>query len=169
MLNYDDLLFNENTIADVVTVFEKNKELKLVYGDDLLVDAKLRLIKLRDFSFHFFYKLLYYKSISQPSAFFTKEMYQEFGLNKTLEYSMDLELWLNIFSKHKTKYIDKILSKNRIHADRKMVAFEKDARIEARKLRYEFGANKNMFNVYKSFFKMLDIKNYFISMFYSGK
>ena len=27
-LNYDDLLFNENTIADVVTVFEKNKELK---------------------------------------------------------------------------------------------------------------------------------------------
>jgi len=165
-LNYDDLLYDENTISDVVKVFENNENIELVYGDDLLVDKDLNTIKLRDFSFHTFGKLLYYKSISQPSSFFTRKVYKEFGLNRELLCSMDLDLWLNIFSKYKTKYMNKILSKNRIHDERKMIAFEKEARVEAKELRYSHGANKTFFNLFKYLYRTLDIKNYIVSKFY---
>jgi len=94
-LNYDDLLYDENTLIDIVEVFQNNKDVELVYGNDILVDKDLNIIKLRDFSFHSLGKLLYYKSISQPSSFFTRKVYEEFGLNKKLNYSMDLDLWLN--------------------------------------------------------------------------
>jgi len=79
---------------------------------------------------------------------------------------MDLDLWLNIFLKYKTKYINKILSKNRIHDERKMIAFEKEARVEAKELRYSNGANKTFFNLFKYLYKVLDIKNYIVSKFY---
>ncbi len=165
-LNYDDLLYDENILIDIVNVFEKNKDIELVYGNDLLVDKDLNIIKLRDFSFHTFGKLLYYRSISQPSAFFTRKVYEEFGLNKSLNYSMDLDLWLNIFSKYKTKYINQILSKNRIHDERKMIAFEIEAKIEAKKLRYSHSANQYLFSIFKYIYKVLEIKNYITSKLY---
>ncbi len=167
-LNYDDLLYDENTLIDVVKVFENNDNIELVYGDDLLVDKDLNIIKLRDFSFHSLGKLMYYKSISQPSSFFTRKVYKEFGLNKDLLCSMDLDLWLNIFSKYKTKYINQILSKNRIHDERKMIAFEKEAKIEAKELRYSHGANKILFDIFKYIYKVLEIKNYIVSKFYKA-
>jgi len=62
-LNYDDLLHDVKTLELVAGVFKENNNIDLVYGDDLLVDKDLNVIKLRDFSYHTLGKLLYYKSI----------------------------------------------------------------------------------------------------------
>ena len=159
-LNYDDLLFDDNTVQTVVDKFVK-KDVDLVYGNDMLVDKNLNIIKIRDFSFHSFAKLLYYKSISQPAAFFSKRMYKKFGLNRDLDYSMDLDLWLNIFKKNKVVYLNKILAKNRIHDERKMLKFKEDAEREAKKLRLQHGANKKYFSFFRFIFQVLEIKNYF--------
>ena len=82
---------------------------------------------------------------------------------------MDLDLWLKIFSKHKVKYINQVLSKNRIHNNRKMVAFKDNAMIEAKNLRHDFGASKKLFLFYKIAYKALDIKNFIFSKFYYDK
>jgi glycosyltransferase involved in cell wall biosynthesis len=161
-LNYDDLLFNKNIIKIVVDTFKKY-QVELVYGNDILVDKDLAILKMRDFSFHSFGKLLYYKSISQPSAFFSKKVYKELSLNKDLDFSMDLDLWLKIFKKYKIKYVNKILSKNRIHDERKMLKCKREAELEAIKLRFSYGANKNFFSFFRLIYKVLDIKNYVYS------
>jgi glycosyltransferase involved in cell wall biosynthesis len=168
-LNYDDLLYDSKTLSNVADAFKENRDVGLVYGDDLLIDKHSNILKFRDFSFHTLGKLTYYKSISQPSTFFLKKVYDQFGLNNNLEYSMDLDLWLKIFSKHNVKYLNQVLSKNRIHDNRKMIAFKADAMIEAKNLRHDFGASKKLFFVYKYAYKALDLKNYIVSRFYYSK
>ncbi len=165
-LNYDDLFYDDKVLSRVVDEFNNNIDVDLVFGDDILIDSEGGFLKYRSFAYQSFNMLLYYSSISQPSSFFTKKAYLKFGLRRTLNYSMDLDLWLNIFSKCKTKYYSGVLSKNRIHSDRKMIAFIDEARKEARFLRSGFGYNESLSPVYMLICKIRSILGLYKTLTY---
>lgn len=157
-MNYDDIFYSNDTVKSIVDVFINNN-VDLVYGNDILVDSEMNTLYPRFFSNHSLNKLLFYKSISQPSSFFSRRAYKTIGLNEKLVFSMDLDFWIKIFSKYNIQYIDKFLSYNRIHEDRKMILYEKEARIESNFLRSQYNNNEFKKNVLYMYFKLTDFKN----------
>ncbi|MDB4208816.1 glycosyltransferase [Amylibacter sp.] len=140
-LNYDDLFYNKSTISNLVNTITSNPGYELYYGDDILIDKNGRKFTTRKFDNMSFNKILNIKSISQPSSIFSKKAFDLYGLNKELEYSMDLDFFLKIFKNDKTFYTNSILSKNRIHDSRKMEAFYLEALKESSKVRNKHGQN----------------------------
>ena len=164
-LNYDDLFYNDNVISLIAKAFEKSGA-GLMYGNDLLIDSVARPIFPRFFNRHSLNKLLYYKSISQPSCFFSRAAYGRALIDEKLVYSMDIDLWLKMFKREKVVYIDQILSCNRIHSDRKMISGVSEARLEANYVRIRHGANKKIMSIGRLFFKFLDMRNNYVKLKY---
>lgn len=152
-LNYDDMFFDATVLQSVANIFSST-EIDLIYGNDLLVDQFGMVIKERKFNNWCFSEFLYGLSISQPSTFFSKHTYDAFGLNKSLDYSMDLDFFIKVFFEKETFYINKYLSRNRIHSARKMIADISSASEESKRLRLSIGANKRLYLMYSIFFRI---------------
>ena len=90
-LNYDDLFHDNNSISKLVNFISKNPNHDLYYGDDILIDSDGRALKKRSFKNMNFDTLLKIKSISQPASIFSKRIFEKYGLDKNLIYSMDLD------------------------------------------------------------------------------
>lgn len=93
-LNSDDILMpSATTIA--VHYLVNNPEYGLVYGDRLVIDEKdqvLACVELPSFS-RFFYK--FNPWLPQETCFFRRELWSKVnGLDETLHYCMDANLWL---------------------------------------------------------------------------
>jgi len=124
----------------------------------------LKFLFRRNFRNHSLKKLLYYKSISQPSSFFSRKIFEIYSLDRSLNYSMDLDLWLKIFKYHRVKYIPQILSCNRIHVDRKMIAGKDIAIEEANKLRKSHGYKNYAKVFYSPYYRLTDVRSYLFKL-----
>jgi glycosyltransferase involved in cell wall biosynthesis len=148
-LNYDDLFYSKETLSYVDKTFTENNDIDFLYGNDVLIDEFGKVIKKRSMKWISLRDLLYGQSISQPSSFFKREVYKQIGLQVTLDYSMDLCFFINIFLKFKVFHVNNFLSRNRIHDSRKMIKGRKQADRESRNLRINLGANKNFYRFFK--------------------
>lgn len=118
ILNSDDFYVHSDVIKDVVTAFESDTEIGIVYGDLLYVDAHdvnktIRIWKSGE------YRAGLIESgwhPPHPSFFVCKKVYDKFGLfNTGLKIAADYELMLRFIHKHsvKTAYIPKVFVKMR--------------------------------------------------------
>jgi len=117
-LNSDDMYF-PYTLNTVAEIFEKNKEVDLIYGDveHFYEDGGKEYYSVSCFEAVDFLSRV---SVHQPSVFWRKKILDNAGLlDEKLQYLMDYDLWMRIFFNYNTLKVDKLLSRFRIHKNAK--------------------------------------------------
>jgi glycosyltransferase involved in cell wall biosynthesis len=114
-LNADDLL-KPGAVRAAVEALRANPQAPLVYGRADFIDAKGRYLApctvVEPYSRR---RLLHYGDyIIQPAAFFTRQAYTAVGgLDKSLNWAMDWDLWLRLAREHDFVFIEKELASYR--------------------------------------------------------
>lgn len=114
-LNSDDY-FEENSIGDVMEIFNLNKEIKIVTGNINFVDDHKNLI-VETKSTEMTLENLIHKSadiIRQPSTFFDKDLFWKVGgIDEKYKCAFDYDLFLKLFKISKPYYLDKLIAYTR--------------------------------------------------------
>lgn len=114
-LNADDLL-KPGAVRAAVEALRANPQAALVYGRADFIDAKGRYLApctvVEPYSRR---RLLHYGDyIIQPAAFFTRQAYTAVGgLDNSLNWAMDWDLWLRLAREHDFVFIEKELASYR--------------------------------------------------------
>jgi glycosyltransferase involved in cell wall biosynthesis len=120
-LNSDDL-FEPNALWTVANYFMKNQS-NFLYGDGWIFydERKFRPKKIYWKSeVESINTLTYFDPIQQPSAFWTRKVFDEVGfLNESLNYALDWDYFIRISQKFELHYIPIALSSYRIHKSHK--------------------------------------------------
>lgn len=118
-LNSDDY-YHPDALAKVGAVFSSGEPVDLVYGDCELVDKEGSFLQnkiAREYSYEGL-KLIDY--IRQPAAFFSRTAYEKIGgLDLSLNWTMDWDLWIRIGKDGNVRKINQILAAARIYEENK--------------------------------------------------
>ena len=120
-LNSDDT-YAPHAFRAVAEFFAAHPDVALVYGDANFVDADGRLIGPCAHIEPYSAKRLFCYSdiIVQPAAFFRREAYEAVGgIDTSLHYAMDYDLWLKIAKRFKVAYLPRRLADFRWLLDNK--------------------------------------------------
>jgi glycosyltransferase involved in cell wall biosynthesis len=142
-LNADDLMF-PGALTQVAAHLRAHPDVALVYGDAVYVDVEGRALmparQVRPFDLK---RLRYWSDyIVQPSAFFRRAAYEEVGgLDTSLHWALDYDLWLKLGARHRVDYLRRVWSGYRIQGDSKTVtgSFKRIAEVEAMARRHGLG------------------------------
>lgn len=139
-LNSDDCYFPW-TLDVVCRTFEENPGAVVVYGDYVKVDAENRLLALRrQPSFDFSIARNGYLTVMQPSAFFKKQAFvQAGGVDTSLRYAMDFDLWLKLAGIGPFVHVREYLSAFRLHGVSKSVSERQFFSAENRRVQARHG------------------------------
>jgi glycosyltransferase involved in cell wall biosynthesis len=120
-LNADDA-YVPGAVRTAMEFLEAHPDVAMVYGDADYIDAGGKLIApcahIEPFSFH---RLLHYSDyIVQPAAFFRRSAFEAAGgLDASLNWTMDYDLWLKIARHGKVAYMPRLLAHYRWLDDNK--------------------------------------------------
>lgn len=125
-INSDDSYADEHVLERVMSRFEADPEMELVYGDGLQVDVQGRVIKpQRARQLRRVQGLLVAPSsfVMQPAVFFRKELFwRAGGLDPAMHWAPDYDLWLRMFpAARKMLYIPEVLALATYHPAAKSV------------------------------------------------
>ncbi|MCX6722008.1 MAG: glycosyltransferase family 2 protein [Candidatus Staskawiczbacteria bacterium] len=175
----DDLLEN-GALQEVSTFFEKNKNTKVVFGQNLFIKEKgevFRHFKSREFNRPELIKRwnsVYWQfNIPQPSTFARRDLLSEIGyLNTGIQFCMDYDWYLRINKKYKLYLLDKFLSKSRYHKTAKSIAKRKEQYKESIDVSKKYWP-ENYFYYYSSYLldklsKLVEKKIYSFPWNYKG-
>jgi len=121
-LNSDDI-FLSGALQAAADHFRAHPETGLLYGDADYCNQTGSIIgKYRTEEFEFD-KLAWYNFICQPSTFFAKEAFQAVGgLDESLHFPMDYDLWIRIGRRYPCHYLPRTLSTYRLHETSKTIS-----------------------------------------------
>src|SRR5579884_2697365 len=114
-LNADDT-YEPGALGAVAAFFAAHPDVALVYGNANFIDSNGNLIApcahVEPYRFN---RLLHYSDfIVQPAAFFRRSAYDAVGgLDPSLHWAMDYDLWLKIAKKFPVVYLPKVLANYR--------------------------------------------------------
>src|SRR5208283_1333587 len=106
-INSDDILV-QDVVEKSVRLFQEDARIGLTYGDLVFIDGRGDRIKTvkpntvinRDYLLNTDY------NVYQPGSLYRKSVVESVGyLNQSLNFCMDLDLWLNILKTHEARYI----------------------------------------------------------------
>ena len=119
-LNSDDVYYPD-AIASVVSYFNANPEVDVVYGMADHIDLEDEAFEAYPTEPWDFNRLQLTCIICQPALFFRRRVIEQYGLlDDTLNYCMDYEYWLRLGkARVRFGYIDKKLAGSRLYADNK--------------------------------------------------
>lgn len=121
-LNSDDIYLPE-TLRTVADHFQENPDTGLLYGDAHYCDttgAIIGMYRTEEFDFE---KLAWFNFICQPAAFFRKEAFEAVGgLDGSLQFAMDYDLWIRIGRRFPCRYLPVFLATYRLHGASKTVS-----------------------------------------------
>lgn len=121
-LNSDDL-YLPGALDRVISFFSDEPSASIVYGKTHFTDESGDIIgKYPTMAFD--EKLLpIFNFVCQPSVFFRKTAFQEVGgLDMTLDFVMDYDLWIRLSRKSPFFYVDEFLSTYRLHETSKTIS-----------------------------------------------
>jgi glycosyltransferase involved in cell wall biosynthesis len=123
-LNSDDT-YLPGALQAVADHFRASHETALLYGDAHYCDTKGTVIgRYRTETFDF-NKLAWFNFICQPSTFFRKDAFEAVGgLDQTLQFAMDYDLWIRIGRRFPCHYLPQFFSSYRLHETSKTVRDE---------------------------------------------
>jgi len=143
-LNSDDAYYAPSVIADVVALFARRPDIAVVYGHAALVNAdglllhfvwappfSRRLLKLHDF-------------ITQPAAFFRRDVLDGRLADESFEFAMDYELWLRLSATRAFARIDRVVAADRHHAARKSTRMLDTLDADLVRLRDRYGIDSGL-------------------------
>jgi glycosyltransferase involved in cell wall biosynthesis len=123
-LNSDDT-YLPGALQRVTEAFGETPEAGLIYGDARYCDSagkQLGNYKTAEFDLD---RLACFNIICQPSAFFRREVFREVGgVDRSLHYSMDFDLWIRIARRFRCRRLPQFLSTYRLHDSSKTVRAE---------------------------------------------
>jgi glycosyltransferase involved in cell wall biosynthesis len=157
-LNYDDFFHDESVLLKINNLFD-TYNYNFIYGNDILVNEVGEFVKERSFLGMNAKKLVYVKSLSQPTCFFKKNLFEKYKLSTDLNFSMDLDLWIHFMQDDsiQMRHADWFVACNRIHKERKMIKFESQARREALKVRLKvYGDNKLSYYIKSYYYRFIN-------------
>jgi glycosyltransferase involved in cell wall biosynthesis len=141
-LNSDDI-YLPNALQLVAEKFSQEPEVGALVGIGHKVDESDRIVYTppRGPELNFQSFLDWRKShFMQPSCFFTREAWQTCGpLNESLNYCLDVDLWLKISQKFEFQKLDTVLSHATAHQAAKTTAAKHQAWVETWLLMMEYG------------------------------
>lgn len=120
-LNSDDT-YLPGALQAVTDFFLRNPATGLLYGDSYYLDPHGTIIgKHRTASFDRD-KLAYFNFVCQPSAFFRRDVFEAAGgLDETLHFAMDYDLWIRIGQRFTCHYQPHFYSVYRLHEASKTI------------------------------------------------
>lgn len=123
-LNSDDIYLPE-ALQTAATYFRDYPDTGLLYGDAHYCDTAGSIIgRYRTENFDLD-TLASFNFICQPSAFFTREAFEAVGgLDESLHFAMDYDLWIRIGTQFPCRYLPRFLSKYRLHEASKTIRDE---------------------------------------------
>ncbi|HEX7970412.1 MAG TPA: glycosyltransferase family 2 protein [Stellaceae bacterium] len=153
-LNADDVLF-PRAISEAVARLAADPKLGLVYGDAVYIDTEgNRLMPCRHVRPFDLRRLRYWSDyIVQPSAFFRRSAYEAVGgIDRSLHWSMDYDLWLKLGRDHGVAYMPRLWSGYRMQNAGKTVngGFARLAEVEALARRHGLGGLPADFRIEKA-------------------
>jgi glycosyltransferase involved in cell wall biosynthesis len=119
-LNADDVLL-PGALRQVLQIFQENPMVRFLYGSCELIDASGRHIRtLREPCYKNEWQLYVRSCVPQSSAFWRRDLYFEVGgLDTSLHYAMDYDLWFRFARQTTPSIIPEILSRQRQHGETK--------------------------------------------------
>lgn len=126
-INSDDFLM-PNALFNIATEFINNKDAHYVIGDVLIVDEFSKFVSKKKTKFIdpdriFRFDLSGKNYIPQPAGFFSSEIYQKFGIDSSLHFAMDCDLWIKMGeAKLPFTQIDENITSFRVHSNAKSFA-----------------------------------------------
>jgi glycosyltransferase involved in cell wall biosynthesis len=121
-LNSDDCLV-PGSLESVARMYINNPKAGAYIGVGEFVDTKGRLLLRKEpseVSFESLYDWLDTFHFMQPSCFFTREAWDYIGgLDESIHYAMDLDLWFKIAEHFSFERVDKLFSRSLVHASAK--------------------------------------------------
>lgn len=122
-INADDCYEDSEALAAVLTAFDADPQLDLVYGDAVVVDGDGRTLRMyRNRAFIDPAELLVSPiGPSQPATFFRRALFQRAGgLREDLHWALDYDLMLRLFAKSRaTRRLPRTLARMTFHAGAK--------------------------------------------------
>jgi glycosyltransferase involved in cell wall biosynthesis len=123
-LNSDDT-YLPGTLQSVAGFFRDYPDTGLLYGDARYCDAGGKIIgryRTEEFAYD---KLAWFNFICQPSAFFRRDVFAAVGgLDESLHFAMDYDLWVRIGKRFTCRYRPGFLSMYRLHEASKTIRDE---------------------------------------------
>jgi len=120
-LNSDDI-YLPGTLQTVAGFFRDQPETGLLYGDAHYCNIEGTIIgryRTEDFNFD---KLAWFNFICQPAAFLRKDAFEAVGgLDESLHFAMDYDLWIRIGKRFPCRYLPLYLSTYRLHEASKTI------------------------------------------------
>ena len=123
-LNSDDL-YEPHALASIAAEFSQHPELVLVYGDCLNIDPQGQVFSVsRSRPYQRDQLIRHWPNyIPQPAAFFRRSAFEEVGgLDTSLHYAMDYDLWIRLGAVGRALYLPQALARFRVHPTSKTSA-----------------------------------------------
>lgn len=123
-LNSDDTYLS-GALQAAAEFFREHPDTALLYGDAHYCDTTGAVIgRYRTDAFDLD-KLAYANIICQPSTFFRRDAFEEVGgLDETLHFAMDFDLWIRIGKRFPCRYLPEFLATYRLHEASKTIRDE---------------------------------------------
>ncbi len=125
-LNSDDTLLPDavtRAVKEFEGLLKGPDKVAFVYGRSHYIDAAGKAVgdyPVEEFDMERLSKVNF---ISQPSVFINKSCYDAVGgIDTSLNYTFDYDLWIRLSRKYKVKFINEFLSNYRLHKDSKTVS-----------------------------------------------
>lgn len=121
-LNSDDT-YLPGTLQTVVDFFRAHPDTGLVYGDATYIDAEGGIIGTYRTEAFDHEKLAGFNFICQPAAFFRRSTFEAVGgLDETLDFAMDYDLWIRIGRRFPCRHLPGLLATYRLHESSKTIS-----------------------------------------------
>ena len=121
-LNSDDT-YLPRTLLKAVDVFVSDPDVSVVYGGTHFTDATGGVIGRYPTEPFNYQRLAMFNFICQPSTFFRKSAFTEAGgLDTSLHFAMDYDLWIRLAGKFEFKYLPEFLATYRLHEESKTIS-----------------------------------------------
>lgn len=130
-INSDDIYY-PNTFKKIITYFNANPKIDVVYGKANHIDELDQIIDLYPTQEWDICELKKSCFLSQPAVFWRRRLLNQIGkLDETLNYCMDYEYWLRLALQNISfGYLDDILSGSRLHSSTKTLREPFNATLE---------------------------------------
>jgi glycosyltransferase involved in cell wall biosynthesis len=120
-LNSDDT-YLPGTLQSVADSFHENPKVSILYGDAHYCDKEGKVLGRYPSGEFDYARFAYFNFICQPSTFFRREAFEAVGgLDKTLRYAMDYDLFVRISKQFTCRYLPRFLSRYRLHDTSKTI------------------------------------------------
>ena len=129
-LNSDDL-FEPGTLAEVADHFVHHPD-RFVYGDATWIDRDGAFLKRkREIPFYRWIWLRTYNYIPQPSAFWSRDLYEEVGgLDASFDLAMDADLFARFSERTRPRHVRRLWSRMRFYPEQKNIRLRSRSDLE---------------------------------------